>query len=134
MTLYLGNQMRDDWKKNWEKDEEYGIRWCITDVTWCKNKFRVCPKNRKLKNLSVKRNIHKPSEVSWVTYKINCDEANCMMDKICQISDTKTKIKEGRQYVSFFVLHWRHQHSLRSSMYCPNFFSITIPMSFVILG
>ena len=59
-----------------------------------KLKLYIYYKIKKLRSLFIKNNIHKPSEVSPVVYRYNCDQATCMEEKISFIGHTTTRIKE----------------------------------------
>ena len=80
-----------------------------------KLKFRIYYKNKKIKNLFIKNNIHKPFEVSSVVYQYNCDQATCMVDKISYISHTTTTIKERFKQQAYIKKHSIMVHELNET-------------------
>ena len=59
-----------------------------------KLKLHIYYKNEKLESFFIKNNPHKPSEVSSVVYRYNCDQSTCMVDEIRYIGHKMTTIKE----------------------------------------
>ena len=113
IMLYYRNQICDNYKKilkeGWEKILYRDI---IPTHPETKLKLPIYYKNKKLKSLFIKKNPHKPSEVSSVVYQYNCGQSTCMVDKISYIGHTTTTIKERFKQHASIKKHYSTVHGI----------------------
>jgi len=86
-------------------------------------RLNIYYKNKKLRNIFIKNNPHKPSAEFNVVYKYTCDQAPCTeAQQMYYVGHTTTTIKERFKQHSSIKKHYRdhHQCNITGKQMLPN--------------
>ena len=110
IKLYFRNQMTNTYKQV-ERELKKIVYDYVTEEENKELKILIYYRNKKLKNLLIKNNMHKPNDDFNVVYKYSCDQVPCTEAQSCYIGYTTTTVKERFKQHASIKKHFRTVHN-----------------------